>query len=804
MPITKYETKGSALEWEELDGNWDALVAADEAEAAARTAAVSAEAVLRSAGDNAVAAVAAAALAAAVALLQPLDADLTAIAALTSAANKVPYATGQGTWALTDFTAAGRSLVGAADAAAQRTALGLGTAAVAGTGDFDATGTASSAVSTHAALQTGVHGISVSSGKTLSATNTLTFTGTDGSTLNVGAGGTLASAAFVALDTDTALAANSDTRVPSQKAVKAYIDGAVTGLLDFKGSIDASSNPNHPAASKGDAYYISSAGKVGGASGKSVDIGDVVVASADTAGGTEASVGASWFVLEHNLVGAVVSGGALGTPISGTLTNCSGLPLGGITGFGTGVATALAATPNASGGVLIYGTGATYAGTDPFTAAQTIKRDSIGVTTTDGLILTNTTAAAAGAQQWSPRLRLTAQGWKTNATAASQTIDWIIQNETTQGSSNPTSTLRFMQQVNGGGYVTKLSIDGVDGNLSIPYIAYVGEQLALGASKTIRFIGQTYISSASYGVVTITNELNSDSSHWSVPNLLAGTMQQGSTNSATPVAQTLRAQGSRSGTDTNVGGADYTIQCGQGTGTGTASSLIFKTPVVVASGTGAQTMTTTLTLNAGNATFPGTVTFSATNAGIVCGKGSAGAPGICINNSSSGFAYDTPGNELYTICNGTAGVAVLSTGVRLSDVGLVAWRDGAVSTGTSDLILRRVAAATLGLGSTDAASPVAQTVQAQGSRSGTDTNVGGASLTIQSGKGTGTGTASSLIFKTPVVVASGTGAQTMTTGATINSAGVDVGAGGLSFPTADPHIAGRWWDNAGTLTKSAG
>lgn len=81
----------------------------------------------------------------------------------------------------------------------------------------------------------------------------------------------------------------------------------------------------------------------------------------------------------------------------------------------------------------------------------------------------------------------------------------------------------------------------------------------------------------------------------------AATIQQGSTASATPVAQTLQAQGSRPGTDSNVGGGNYTHQSGNGTGTGTLSSLIFKTPVAVASGTGAQTMTTGLTVYNGTA-----------------------------------------------------------------------------------------------------------------------------------------------------------------------------------------------------------
>ena len=57
--------------------------------------------------------------------VQPLDPDLTGIAALGTAANKMLYTTAADTWAEADITAAGRAILDDAAASNQRTTLGL-------------------------------------------------------------------------------------------------------------------------------------------------------------------------------------------------------------------------------------------------------------------------------------------------------------------------------------------------------------------------------------------------------------------------------------------------------------------------------------------------------------------------------------------------------------------------------------------------------------------------------------------------------------------------------------------------------
>ena len=85
------------------------------------------------------------------------------------------------------------------------------------------------------------------------------------------------------IDGDTDLAANSDTIIPTQAAVKAYVDAvstATTGALLFKGEFDASGDAFPDGADTGCYYKISKAGTVDGVD---FNIGDSIFAIVDSA-----------------------------------------------------------------------------------------------------------------------------------------------------------------------------------------------------------------------------------------------------------------------------------------------------------------------------------------------------------------------------------------------------------------------------------------------------------------------------------------------------------------------------------------
>jgi hypothetical protein len=72
--------------------------------------------------------------------VQAYDAGLASIAGLTTAADKMIYTTGSDTYAVTTITAAGRAILDDADAAAQRTSLGLGSIATQASDSVSITG----------------------------------------------------------------------------------------------------------------------------------------------------------------------------------------------------------------------------------------------------------------------------------------------------------------------------------------------------------------------------------------------------------------------------------------------------------------------------------------------------------------------------------------------------------------------------------------------------------------------------------------------------------------------------------------
>ena len=124
----------------------------------------------------------------------------------------------------------------------------------------------------------------------------------------------------------------TDTAYASELAVRTAIDAITTAVsagVNIKGGLDASANPDYPAAVTGDMYRVTVAGKIGGASGEVVQVGDSIICFADAAAGDQATVGSSWLIDQGNVDAAsdtILGIVRLATTAEVTAGSGSGLP----------------------------------------------------------------------------------------------------------------------------------------------------------------------------------------------------------------------------------------------------------------------------------------------------------------------------------------------------------------------------------------------------------------------------------------------------------------------------------------------
>lgn len=178
-----------------------------------------------------------------------------------------------------------------------------------------------------------------------------------------------------------------------------------------------------------------------------------------------------------------------------------GLTLYGDTGPGGNLT--ISTTTNATKGKVFLGGSAAYdeanvrlgIGLTSPTSKIDILTNNIGVTqgNANGLTIMNTTAAAAGAQQMSPGILWEGQGWKTTATAASQSVRFMADVLPVQGTTAPAGTWQLKSSIDGGAYTNRMTV-GSDGSFfagltsgnNITINSSVGAQLSGGSNGTFR------------------------------------------------------------------------------------------------------------------------------------------------------------------------------------------------------------------------------------------------------------------------------------------------------------------------------